>query len=301
MPRPKDGYKNAADQPIPGTHDITGRYKEMGGLMNWAYSQGKKGVPLYGREFDIGTAVHRMAELDLRGANPCEIERIPFETLQAAEHIDMAHQAFGQFRDWRKQHDVRAVSLEESIVSERWQYGGTLDHVLRIDGVRGLFDLKTCKTAGQVYLEQRIVLSAHGNLWREKHPDLPLDGGYHLIMLPKDGSKFGHHAFADLSPEWQMFTLQLDCWRIEKGLASRRTVSAGNGQNRAETVENGQAVDPTKSLKTADKTVKKRSKTAKPSTETKIPTEAPALAPPPMEHLSMAEILRRYHKVPEAA
>jgi len=48
--RPKSGYFNAAGQPIPGTHDITGRYKEMGGLMNWAYSQGKKGVPLYQRD-----------------------------------------------------------------------------------------------------------------------------------------------------------------------------------------------------------------------------------------------------------
>jgi hypothetical protein len=197
----------------------------MGGLMNWAYSQGKKGVPLYSRDaLDIGTAVHRMAELDLRGASPREIERIPFETLQAPEHIDKAHQAFRQFQDWRKQHDVRAISLEESLVSEAYQYGGTLDVVALIDGCRCLLDFKTSKSIGEVYLDQRLAMAAHGNLWREKYPDLPLDGGYHLIMLPKDGSKFGHHAFADLSTEWEMFTLQLECWRIEKGLASKRAV-----------------------------------------------------------------------------
>jgi hypothetical protein len=77
MPRPKDGYRNRADQPIPGVHDITGRYKETGGLLNWAYSQGKKGVPLYQQNvLQIGHAVHRMAELDLRRAPKRIIEII---------------------------------------------------------------------------------------------------------------------------------------------------------------------------------------------------------------------------------
>lgn len=31
MPRPKNGYQNAAGQPIRGVHDITGRYKDTKG------------------------------------------------------------------------------------------------------------------------------------------------------------------------------------------------------------------------------------------------------------------------------
>src|SRR5215471_18771004 len=110
MPRPAKGYTNAAGQPIPGTHDITGRYKEMGGLMNWAYSQGRKGVPLYQRDvLDIGSAVHRMAELDLRGATPREIERVPYNMLQAPIEIDQAWLSFRQFCVWRTEHEVRAI------------------------------------------------------------------------------------------------------------------------------------------------------------------------------------------------
>jgi hypothetical protein len=139
--------------------------------------------------------------------------------LQAPAAIDKAFQAFRQFLAWRKEHDVRAIASEQSLVSDAHQYGGTLDIIAWVDGARCLLDFKTCKTAGEVYLDQRLVMAAHGALWHEKHPDLPL-AGYHLITLPKDGSRFGHHAFADLSPEFEMFILQLDCW------ASRRASRA---------------------------------------------------------------------------
>jgi hypothetical protein len=69
MPRPRNGYTNAAGQPIPGTNDITGRYKDSGALIHWAHKQGAAGLPLYDRSaIDIGSAVHKMAELDLIGA-----------------------------------------------------------------------------------------------------------------------------------------------------------------------------------------------------------------------------------------
>jgi len=52
-------------------------------------------------------------------------------------------------------------------------------------------------------------------------PNCRSPGGYHLISLPKDGSKFGHHAFADLSPEWEMFTaIPLDCCESRRGLVA---------------------------------------------------------------------------------
>jgi hypothetical protein len=63
-----------------------------------------------------------MAELDLRGIPEREIERVPYETLQASVDIDKAWMAFRQFRDWRKEHEVRAISFEESLVSEIHQY-----------------------------------------------------------------------------------------------------------------------------------------------------------------------------------
>ncbi len=287
MPRPADGYRNAADQRVPGVHDITGRFSDKSGLINWAYSQGKKGVPLYGEAAIIGTAVHRMAELDMRAESQREVERVPYGMLHRAEDIDKAIQSFRQYLEWRKGHDVRAIAFEEAIVSERFQYGGTFDIIAWVDGVRSLIDFKTCKTAGVVYPEMRLAMSAHGNLWHEQHPELPLEA-YHLIMLPKDGSRFGHHAFADLSQEWEMFTLQLDCWRIEKGLSRRRTAKATKA-------------DEGRSRPTKAETTKGRSRPMK-ADEGRSRPEAPALPPPPMQHLSSwGEMMRAYEHVKEAA
>lgn len=225
MPRPKNGYTNAAGQPIPGVHDVTGRYGDKNGLIQWAYKQGCAGVPLYEKgTLDIGTVVHHMCELDLRGASQRDIDAVPHEMLSTPGDIDKAWLAFRAFLKWRTEHNVRAIAFEEALVCEEWQYGGTFDCIAWVDGVRSLIDFKTCKTAGQVYLEQRVVMAAHGALWHKCHPDLPL-AGYHLINLPKDGSPPGHHAFADLSREWEMFTLQLDCWRIEKGISNKRTAA----------------------------------------------------------------------------
>ncbi len=84
MPRPKNGYTNAAGQPAPGTTDVTGRYKESEALLNWAHKQGQQGLPLYARSaIDIGSAVHKMAELDLRGASDREIEASVHDYLSA--------------------------------------------------------------------------------------------------------------------------------------------------------------------------------------------------------------------------
>jgi hypothetical protein len=280
MPRPKNGYQNAAGQPVPGVHDITGRFADKNGLINWAYSQGMKGVPLYEKgTLDIGTVVHQMAELDLRGAPQRDVERVPHEMLSTPADIDKAFQAFGAFQQWRKEHDVRVIAFEEALVFERWQYGGTLDCIAWVDGVRSLIDFKTCKTAKQVYLEQRLVMAAHGALWREHHPDLPI-AAYHLVNLPKDGSRPGHHSFADLALEFEMFTLQLDCWKIEKGLSRKRAVKPV-----APAAEAAPATEAP-----AKNRVRK----------TKVPAAPPILLPPPQVSLSMAEILRSYGHVKEA-
>ena len=56
MPRPKNGYHNAAGQPVPGTHDPINRFMDKTALMHRAYNRGKDGMPLYDRAaIDIGS------------------------------------------------------------------------------------------------------------------------------------------------------------------------------------------------------------------------------------------------------
>jgi hypothetical protein len=295
MPRPANGYKNAADQPIPGVHDVTNRYKETGGLLNWAYSQGKKGVPLYQQNvLNIGHAVHRMAELDLRGAPKREVEIIPYQMLGPPEDIDKAFAAFKQYEGWRKDHCVRAIAFEEALVSETHQVGGTPDIIGLVDGDRALLDFKTSKTASDVYLDQKLAMAAHGCLWHENHPDLPL-AGYHLIILPKDGKLFGHHAFADLAPELEMFLLQLDCWRIEKGLRRARSKRVAPEPMPLKDVLEASVA----ALKLRRRTTRANTKVEEPAAPQPIPIPIPIPMPMLDERpQTMAEILRANGLIP---
>ena len=161
MPRPKNGYTNAAGQPVPGTTDVTGRYKDSGALIHWAHKQGAAGLPLYDRSaIDIGSAVHKMAELDLIGAPDREIEAALHNYLSAPNHLQMAHASFKAFREWREQCRVTPIKQEISLVSERYQYGGTPDLIAMVNNGIGLIDFKTGKA---VYNEMKVALA-----WRSE-------------------------------------------------------------------------------------------------------------------------------------
>jgi hypothetical protein len=213
MPRPSTGYLNAAGHKIPGTNDVVGRFADKQALLHWAHKQGQAGLPLYQRSaLDIGSAVHKMAELDLLGASDREIEAALFSYLSAPNHLLMANTAFRAFREWRQQCRVRPLAQEVSIVSERYQYGGTPDLIAIINNGIGIVDFKTGKGA---YPDMRVALAGHANLWNEANPRQSIDT-YHLIVLPKDGGAFQHHAFDSLANEWELFKLYREAYRLDK-------------------------------------------------------------------------------------
>jgi hypothetical protein len=163
MPRPKNGYVNAAGQPIPGTHDPISRYMDQTALKIWAHKQGLAGLPLYQRAaIDIGSAVHGMAELDLKGRPDREIEAYAHEVLTVPDQLRKAFTSFEAFRRWREQCHVRAIAQECPLVSEAYQYGGTPDTIGMIDGGLGLIDFKT---SAKPYPDHLVALAAHGRLW----------------------------------------------------------------------------------------------------------------------------------------
>jgi len=215
MPRPSNGYRNAAGETVPGTNDITSRFQSPEGLYRWFYNNGKNGLPFRPEAaINIGSAVHKMAELDLIGAPDREIEASLHSYLSAPNHLEMANNAFRAFRAWREQNRVRVLGQETSIVSERHQYGGTPDLVAIINNTIGILDFKT-SAKGEIYDNMKIALSAHANLWNEANPKMTVDT-YHLIVLPKDGGVFKHHAFDSLAREWEMFLLQRQLYEFEK-------------------------------------------------------------------------------------
>ena len=275
MPRPKNGYKNAAGIAIPGTSDITGRFMDRSRLLYWAFNRGKAGhAKLYdGEALDIGTCVHMMAELDLKNAPERDIEFYVESTLRDPAQRAKAVAAFSAFRQWRDEFAVDAHVQEVSLVSEALQYGGTLDTVATIRNGLGLIDFKTTNS-GEVYVDHVLQLAAYGILWNETHPDEPLASGYHLILLPKDGSTPIHREFTD--DQLHPFRQQFWCFR--------KAYDLDGICNRPDTLQ-GCAVKPSKPAR------------AKPTKkEVHTPRERVTIPPRPT---SIGEMLRAYGHVRE--
>jgi hypothetical protein len=280
MPRPKDGYKNAAGISIPGTGDINGRFMDRSRLLYWAFGRGKAGhAKLYDNAaLDIGTAVHTMAELDLKASPQRDIDFYLTATLTDPEQQAKAKAAFGAFRTWRETFHVRAYMQEISLVSEALQFGGTLDTIATIRNGLGLVDFKTTNT-GEVYEDMLLQLAAYGILWAETHPHEPLTEGYHLILLPKDGSKPIHREFTheQLHPYRQKFWLYRQAYKLDAICNDPKVL-------------NGVAVAPSVAPETP-----KPKRTPKPAATVR----ETVMASSPSRPLSMGEMLRAYGHVRE--
>lgn len=218
MARPKQGYKNAAGESIPGTTDITGRYMDRARLLYWAFNRGRDGhKKLYdGIDLSIGTVVHQMAELDLKDQ---PAERIAFyatTTLPDPEQLEKAQTAFIAFKKWRAQFHVEPYKQELSLVSEKYQFGGTLDTVAIIRNGLGLLDFKS-STKGEVYEDHLIQLAGYNLLWEENFPLEPLTEGNHLIVLPKEGAApvHRHYTREQLKPFRKKFRLYRKAYELE--------------------------------------------------------------------------------------
>jgi hypothetical protein len=217
MPTPKDGYRLADGTRVPGTTTIIGRFKESGGLMQWAFKQGKEGKRhLYEeaeKAADIGTCAHAMVEAHIKG--------IAFDRAGYAlpdEGWPKAESAFGAYLKWADQTKLVVVDQEMMLISEKHRYGGTPDAIGMIGNELCLLDWKT---SNAVYCDYLIQLAAYKQLWEESHPERPLVGGCHLLRFSKEHSDFAHHHFPDLSEAWRQFVLFREAYEIDKALRKR--------------------------------------------------------------------------------
>lgn len=222
MGRPSQGYYNAAGDKLPGTTTICGIVKDSGPLIQWGYRTGREherlvaqGKPaprsLYevvDKAADIGTLAHECCEADILGK--------PLPDLPE-ERRDQVMQAFNQYLAWKRQTRLVIVASEVPLVSERYQFGGTLDFVCEIEGELCLGDFKT---SGGVYPEMLMQLAAYRQLWNETQ-QRQITGPSHLLRISKDAPDFAHHSYGDLSDAWELFLCARKAYDLKK-LVSKR-------------------------------------------------------------------------------
>lgn len=226
MGRPKQGYYNAAGDKIPGTTTIIGRFKESGGLIQWAYKSGRdherlvaqgKAAPRHLYDVvraagDSGTIAHDMIEAAILGTT-CDP---PVDTPD--DVLGRARNAFAQFLEWREQTRIEIVATERAYVSEALQFGGTVDAIGR--DLKGRIVLLDWKTSGAVYSDMLIQLAAYALLLEECAPEWTPQG-FHLLRVAKESADFAHHFYGELDDAKEQFRLLRRAYDLDKRLSKR--------------------------------------------------------------------------------
>jgi hypothetical protein len=100
-----------------------------------------------------------------------------------------------------------------------WRDGGTLDIIASVGGALALVDLKTT-TTGSAYPDSLIQLAAYKALWDENFPRERINGGLHLILLPKSGAAHVHKYYPSLHQYWSLFLAYRATYDIDRELSA---------------------------------------------------------------------------------
>lgn len=224
MATPTAGYKLADGERVPGTTTIIGRFKDSGGLLHWAFAQGRlaeqgKIQKLYDRAdeaADIGTQAHECIEEFLHGREP-----------NMADKDERVVQAYTNARRWLDSTRIAIVpELQEiQLIDPVLKFGGTPDAIGMLDGKLVLLDWKTSNAVYSDYIIQMAAyrhLLAHGLRMDTMQPmGLELEPGAWICRFSKDHGDFATHFFGDLEDAWEQFRLFRRAYEIDKVLKKR--------------------------------------------------------------------------------
>jgi len=219
MAHPKGGYRIDGKR-VPGVTTITGRFKDSGGLLYWAFEQGKAAErgeidKLYDKRDaagESGTLAHSMVETHIKGEKFEHCADTPISTITEAEH------AFKAYLSWAKMTKLKIVEQEMPMVSERYQFGGCPDAIGKIDRQLCLVDWKT---SSGIYTDYLVQIAAYKILWEENNPKRPLKGGFHLCRFSKQHGDFAHHYFPELPTAERQFLRFREAYEDDKELKAR--------------------------------------------------------------------------------
>lgn len=125
-----------------------------------------------------GTEAHALVEMFLKGIKPSEVMQ--------SEPSQEAVNAYNAFVEWFDEVEPEVVNVEEVIYSALYDYAGTYDAMLKINGKVYLTDLKTTnasrKAPNGVYAEYFIQLGAYAAAHEEQRAYEEANGG---TKLPK--------------------------------------------------------------------------------------------------------------------
>lgn len=201
-------YKNSEGTRLPSVTTALSILDKGAGLLHWAWKKGMAGED-YRQERDesalAGTIAHEMIQ--------CDIQNKPFFDHGIDHDIkERALNAFAKYIDWRDLHPFSSIVCEGELVSEQFQYGGTIDLYCEFNnGSKWLVDHKTSKGIYDSHLYQ---LAAYKHLLQEHGHQV--DGCMILRIGRDEGDAFEVHQYENLDAHFAIFQHALEIYNLQK-------------------------------------------------------------------------------------
>ncbi len=212
---PTSDYRDSEGKRLPGTTTIINRFKDSGGLIYWAWDQGKQGLDFRqtrDKAADAGTIAHDMIEHFIHD------RAFSNDAYPGAdqETFALADKGFRAFIDWFEQTRLTVHVTEIPLVSEELRFGGTPDAIGMQQDEYVLLDWKT---GNRLYTDHIIQVAAYRHLWELHNPDKLLRSA-HILRVGKEYGDFHHHAFPNevIDLGWDAFKRMRRLYDIDKQL-----------------------------------------------------------------------------------
>lgn len=200
-------YYNAKGVRLPSVTTVIanlGWNKDALGWWNW--DQGRQGFDYREntvKAASIGTVAHSMVEAHVLQK---EYEPDEMHAKLTPEQLEMSVMSFDAYLKWRQMTNLVLTKAETQCVSEKYQYGGTIDTIAITPGESDFVDIVDWKTSNGTYPDHLIQIAAYAKLYEEAEGATV--SGVHLCRFAKDAPSFHHHYWPiqALEPAWIVFT-----------------------------------------------------------------------------------------------
>jgi len=200
-------YKDNDGVRLSGVTTIINSVLAKPALIYWAWDLGTKGIDF--RKFrddkaEIGTLSHYFIMCYLKNEEPDTDD-------YTKKQIDQAENSMLSFLEWEKNHPLKPIFIEKSLVSEKYKFGGTFDIFAEIIGENCLIDIKTGK---RIYEEYFYQLAAY-NLLLEEH-EHKVDSARILNIPRTEDESFQDQKVGSLEKEKEIFLHCLAIYNLRK-------------------------------------------------------------------------------------
>ena len=203
---------------FPSATTLLEAYPKPYQLIQWMKEMGSKADEIRDNAGRRGSTVHQLTE-DYDNGMDCTLLDDNGRPKYSLEEWNM----FERYVEFSENHKPEHIMIEQTIVSNKLKFAGTLDRICIIDGKRYLLDIKT---SNGIYNSYWLQLAAYTQLYYTIDKDMPTIDGVAILWLNAKTRTHGKNGVVqgpgwqmvtkdDTAPDWELFKAVQQLWNAE--------------------------------------------------------------------------------------